>query len=91
MFTSSVSSQQRNTDPHSCLLHDSLLGTDIQQQLHPVTVLLVRNPTQGKNLLESYSITYLAPELGHMNRTQLGLDAQTPAQEELQLLFLLAR
>lgn len=90
VFTSSLSSQQRNADPHTCLFYNLLLGTNIQQRFHLVTALLVRNLTRGKNLLESYSITYLAPGPDHMDRTQLGLDAQMPAQGELQLLFLLA-
>lgn len=93
VFISSVSSQQRSADHHTCFLHYLLLlllGTNIQQRFHSVTVLRVRNPTPGKNLPESYSIAYLAPGPGHMDRTQLGLGAQMPAQIQLQLLFLLA-
>lgn len=90
VLISSVSSQQRSADHHTCFLHDLLLGTNIQQRFHSVTVLRVRNPTPGKNLPESYSIAYLAPGPGHMDRTQLGLGAQMPAQIQLQLLFLLA-
>lgn len=91
MFTSSVPSQQCDADHHTCFFYDLLLGTNIQQRSHSVTVLWIRNLTPGKNLLESYSVTYLAPGLGHMDSTQLGVGVQMPAQEQLQLLFLLAQ